>query len=224
MHCVAIELDKPSNRATAFGLLTVIPLLVWWAGWYPAIMSSDSIDQWNQVLIFEFHNTHPITHTMSLWAVSLVWESPGAVALVQVLLFSVILAVIARRLVQLGIRLWMAVLVVWIIALLPMTGATVISVWKDVPFTLAMGWVFTELLLVAANRSRFWATWAAPTRLGVGLGLMWAFRANGKLTVLLFVLILAIGFVGAGAVWCRWPQRWLDSESFSPQFSLRYSP
>jgi hypothetical protein len=187
-------LDKPSNRVTALGLLTAIPLLVWWAGWYPAIMSSDSVDQWNQVLVFEFQNTHPITHTMSLWLVSLVWESPGAVALLQALLFSVLLAVIARRLVQLGIRMWMAVLAVWIIALLPMTGATVISVWKDIPFTLAMGWVFTELLLLAANRSRFWATWTAPTRLGIGLGLMWAFRANGKLTVLLFVLILAISF------------------------------
>jgi len=83
---------------------------------------------------------------------------------------------------------------VWVIALLPMTAVTTLAIWKDVPFTLAMGWVFTELLLMAKDKSRFWRTWYGPVRLGVGLGLMWAFRANGKLTVLVFVVALVIGF------------------------------
>jgi hypothetical protein len=169
-------------------------MLVWWAGWYPAIMSSDSVDQWGQVLSFEFFNSHPITHTAYLWIISLAWQTPGAVALLQVLLFAALLAVISRRLVQIGVRTWMAVTVVWVIALLPMTAVTAIAIWKDVPFTLAMGWVFTELILVARNRARYWKTWHGPVRLGIGLGLMWALRANGKLTVIVFVIALAIGF------------------------------
>jgi hypothetical protein len=185
---------NPTHRAHALGSLTLLPLLAWWAGWFPAIMSSDSVDQWNQVLIFDFQNTHPIAHTTYLWAVSLVWQSPGAVALVQVILTAALLAVIARRLVDLGVELWMSVGIVWIIALLPMTGAMTIAIWKDVPFTLAMGWVFTELLLLAKGRKRFWATWHGPVRLGAALGLMWALRANGKLTVVVFVVALGIVF------------------------------
>ncbi len=208
MHAVTSVLTDQTRRATVLGSLTIIPLLVWWAGWFPAIMSSDSTDQWGQVLAFSFQNVHPITDTAFLWVVSLVWASPGAVALVQVVLMALLLAVVARRLVQLGVRMPMAVAAVWIIALLPMTAATTITIWKDVPFTLAMGWVFTELLLLAANRDRFWATWHAPVRLGVGLGLMWALRANGKFTVIAFAVVLAVVFsarwrnllIGGGAM------------------------
>ena len=195
MHAVTLSITSSRDRATLLGTLTILPFLVWWAGWFPAIMSSDSVDQWNQVLIFDFQNTHPITHTAYLWVVSLIWQSPAAVALVQVILTSVLLAVIARRLVDVGVKVWMSVGIVWIIAVLPMTGAMTIAIWKDVPFTLAMGWAFTELLLLAKGRKRFWATWHGPVRLGAALGLMWALRANGKLTVLAFVIVLGVVFV-----------------------------
>ena len=194
MQEVPNALSTAHMKATTLGSLTVIPLLIWWAGWYPAIMSSDSVDQWGQVLAFEFHNSHPITHTAYMWVVSLVWQTPAAVALVQVVLVAGILALIAGRLVQIGSQLWMAVAAVWIVALLPMTATMTISIWKDVPFTIAMAWVFTELLLLARDRARFWSSWNGPVRLGFGLGLMWALRANGKLTVLVFVLAIVIGF------------------------------
>ncbi len=184
----------PIRTATAAGALTVVPLLIWWAGWFPGLMTSDSIDQWNQALTSEFSNHHPITHTAFLWVVSLVWESPGAVALIQVLLMALLLAMIARRLVQVGIPLVVSIVTVWVIALLPMTGATTISILKDIPFGLAMGWVFVELLALAQDRTRFWATWFGPVRLGVALGLLWALRANGKYTVILLVVALAIGY------------------------------
>jgi hypothetical protein len=188
-------LDAPAEtRATFFASLAVLPLLVWWFGWFPGIMSSDSIDQWNQVLTFDFYSLHPITHTAFLWGISLFWESPGAVALVQVLLTGVLLAFIARRLVQLGVMMWIAVGTMWIVALLPMTGAMTITIWKDVPFTLAMGWVFVELLGMGRSRIRFWEGWSGPIRLGIALGLMWALRANGKITVIVFAAALIIAF------------------------------
>lgn len=194
MWCVRIDLSSPYNRATAVGSLTIIPLLVWWAGWYPAIMSSDSVDQWAQVLAFEFYNSHPITHTASMWVVSLVWQSPAAIALVQVVLVAGILALVARRLVQIGIRTWLATGAVWVIALLPMTAAMSISIWKDVPFTIVTVWVFTELLLMAKDRSQYWSSWPGPIRLGIALGLMWALRSNGKLTVIVFILAIVLAF------------------------------
>lgn len=194
MRSVPAVPTPPHVRATALGSLTIVPLLVWWAGWFPAIMSSDSVDQWNQVLIFDFQNAHPITHTAYLWFVSLFWQSPGAVALVQVGLTAVVLAVIARRLVRIGVSLWFSVGAVWVIAVLPMTGAMTIAIWKDVPFSLAMAWVFTELLLLARDRTRFWSGWHGPLRLGAGLGLMWALRANGRFTAVAFIMVLAIVF------------------------------
>lgn len=186
--------DPPDRRATLLGALTVLPLLVWWAGWAPAIMTSDSIDQWNQALSFEFFTAHPITHTASLWLVSIVWSSPAAVTLVHVVATSGLLALVARRLVQIGVPMWFAVGTVWGVAVLPMTGAMTVTMWKDVPFSLAMLWVATELLLMARDRAAFWQGLWGPARLGVALGLVWAFRANGRLTALVFFVALLVGF------------------------------
>lgn len=188
------DYSRDARIATWAGALTLIPLLVWWTGWFPGFMSSDSIDQWNQALTFEFQNSHPITHTASLWFISLVWESPGAVALVQVVLMATIFAFIARRLVGLGVPKALSIAAVWVIAILPMTAATTITLWKDIPFALAMAWAFTELLLLAADRTRFWSGWYGPVRLGLAFGLMWAMRANGKYTVIVFAIALGIAY------------------------------
>jgi hypothetical protein len=182
------------RSATALGALSTLPLLVWWAGWAPAIMSSDSIDQWNQALTFEFINTHPILHTVILWFVSLIWASPAAVTLVHVAATATILALVARRLVAIGVRVVVAVGAVWLIALLPMTGAMTVTMWKDVPFSLAMLWVVTELLLMARDRGAFWTGIWGPGRLGIALGFMWALRENGRLTAAVFALALAFAF------------------------------
>jgi hypothetical protein len=187
---------RTPDRATALASLTLLPMMVWWLGWFPGIMSSDSIDQWNQAVTYDFYSLHPITHTAYLWGISLIWESPGAVALVQVLLTAILLMFVARRLVQIGVNMWIAVGAMWIIALLPMTGAMTIAIWKDVPFSLAMGWVFVELLDLARDRTRYWSRFDGPLRLGVALGLMWALRANGKLTVIVFAAALVIAFRG----------------------------
>ena len=47
------------------GWLSVIPMLIWWLGWFPGYLSPDSIDQLGQVARFDFANIHPISHTAS---------------------------------------------------------------------------------------------------------------------------------------------------------------
>ena len=83
---------------------------------------------------------------------------------------------------------------VWLAAILPMVGATTITIWKDVPYTLALLWAFTELLLMARDRATFWAGWWGPLRLGTTLGLLMVYRHNGWITVVLVTMALAIGF------------------------------
>ena len=189
----------PTERvrgATALGALSALPLLVWWAGWAPAIMSSDSTDQWNQALSFEFVNTHPIMHTVFLWVVSLAWASPAGVTLVHVAITTTLLALVARRLVAIGVGVVVAVGAVWAIALLPMTGAMTVTMWKDVTFSLAMLWVIVELLAMARDQVAFWTRWWGPIRLGIALGLVWGLRANGLYTVAIFAVALTIAFRG----------------------------
>jgi len=186
------------DRALTLGWLSVAPLLVWWLGWFPGFMSSDSIDQLGQVDRFDFFNFHPIVHTFSMWVATRVWDNPGAITLLQVLILAGLLGFLARRLTQVGVPWWLTVAAAWITAALPMVGATTITIWKDIPYSLAMVWAFAELLALARDRDRFWSSWWGPLRLGTALGLMWALRANGKVTVVIFAVALAIGF------WRQW--------------------
>lgn len=185
-------LRKSDTRAFLLGTLSVVPMLVWWAGWFPGLMSSDSVDQYRQAVSFEFSNFHPITHTASMWLITAVWESPGAVTLVQVLAMAAVLGVVAMRLFRLGVPLWAAVGAAWLVGIVPMVAVTTITVWKDVGFATAMVWAFTELLALARDRTAFWASWGGPARLGTALGLVWALRSNGFLTVLLVLGVLVV--------------------------------
>lgn len=187
------RLTKP-DVAMLLGWLGVLPLLTWWLGWFPGFLTPDSIDQLGQIDRFEFFNFHPIAHTFSMWVVTRVWDHPGAITLVQVLLLAGLLGLLARRLTQIGVPWWLTVAAAWITASLPMVGATTIAVWKDVPYSLAMVWAFAELVALARDRDGFWTSWWGPLRLGTALGLMWALRANGKITVVIIVIALAIGF------------------------------
>ena len=118
----SIDLSK-ENRALLLGWLSVLPLLVWWLGWFPGFMSSDSIDQLGQVDRFEFFNFHPIVHTFSMWIISTVWDHPGAVTFVQVVVLAGLLGFLARRLTQIGVPWWLAVGAAWVTAALPMVGS-----------------------------------------------------------------------------------------------------
>jgi hypothetical protein len=188
------SVDHRANLALLLGALSVVPLLVWWLGWFPGFLSSDSIDQLGQADRFEFSNFHPATHTITLWAITRIWDDPGAVTLVQAIAMAGLLAVAARRLVQLGVHIALAVGAVWLAAVLPMVGATTITIWKDVPYTLGLLWAFTELLLMARDRPAFWNGLWGPLRLGAALGLLMVYRHNGWITVAFVTLALAIGF------------------------------
>lgn len=181
----------PDARGFRLSLLTFLPLFVWWLGWFPGILSSDSIDQLTQVESGDINNFHPAAHTISMWIITRIWDSPGAVSLVQVALVALLLSLIAKRLIQLGVPMWGAVATVWVVALLPAVGPMVVAIWKDVPFTLAFLWAFSELLLLARLREEYWKAWQNPARLGTAFAAMWLFRHNGLLTVVVVAIVLA---------------------------------
>lgn len=166
--------------------MAVLPPFVWWLGWFPGFVSSDSVDQLGQVAGFEFTNQHPAVHSFTMWIVTRIWDNPGMITLVQLVVLGVVLSFLAGRLTELGLPPTAAGVIVVSIAALPAVSTTTIAIWKDVPFTLGLIWAFGELLGLAADPGRWGMRWP-PIRLGLALGVVWLFRHNGFLTVLPFL-------------------------------------
>ncbi len=181
-----------ARRAFWLASLALLPLFVWWLGWFPAFVSSDSLDQLRQIETGEYTNGHPAFHTITLWAITRVWNNPGAISLVQIIVLALLLGLIAKRLQQLGVPVWLVVGTAWLVALSPAVGPTSITLWKDVAFTAAFLWVFAELLMLARLSDAYWRDPWNPARLGSALSLLWLYRHNGFLTVLGLLAVLAI--------------------------------
>ncbi len=181
-----------ARRAFWLASLAFLPLFVWWLGWFPAFVSSDSLDQLRQVETGQYSNGHPAFHTITLWAITRFWNNPGAVTLVQMVTLAMLLGLIAKRLHQLGVPLWLVVGAAWIVGLSPAVGPTSMTLWKDVAFTAAFLWVLAELLLLVRLSDAYWRDPWNQVRLGAALSLLWLYRHNGFLTVLGVVAVLAI--------------------------------
>ncbi|MFQ5948037.1 MAG: hypothetical protein ACE5KX_04160 [Acidimicrobiia bacterium] len=174
------------------GLGTVIPLLVWWLGWFPGFLSKESLEQLAEVEQFRFTSLYPPIHTIALWAGTRLWNTPGAVALLQVLAMVLLLATVSRRLTRLGMPVAVAVGTVWAVSSLPAVGSITVAVWSDVAFALALVWTFVELLALARLGDAFWANRANQVRLGSALALVWLLRRSGPLTVVLLAFVFLV--------------------------------
>jgi hypothetical protein len=181
------------RRVTLLASLSGLPLLAWWLGWFPGFVSFDVIAQLEQAASNSYFNQHPAIHTLLLDVSWNLLGSPGYLGLVQVGVLTLLLVVIARRLVRIGVSFWLAVGAVWFVAALPAVGATTVALWKDIPFSLGFLWVFAELLLLAHEGTAAWARRWTPLRMGLALAVMWLFRHNGFLTVVPVLVVL--GFV-----------------------------
>jgi hypothetical protein len=169
----------------------VLPLFVWWMGWYPGFASSDSIDQLIQARTGVYYNHHPAIHTFYLDILSLDTTRPGLVSLTQIALFVGLLAYACKRLVEVGVPSWLAIGAAWLLGLSPAIAPTTIGLWKDVLFAFFLMWAWIELLYLSGERAKAGMHWSAMARLGAALSGVWLVRGNGPITVLITLLTVA---------------------------------
>jgi hypothetical protein len=123
-------------------------VLIWGgylAAFWPAILSDDSLDQWNQLLSLQLTAYQPPLHTLTNWLITRLWLSPTAVAIAQIVALALALCLVLWGCARLGAPAWMRwATAVWL-ALVPANGFLTVTLWKDAPYTVA------HVLLVALS-------------------------------------------------------------------------
>ena len=137
-----------SKNFLRYSLVSFIGLTFYWLMFFPAIMSIDVVNQWEQMLSFQINDAHPAAHTLYFWVLTRIWHNPAIVALFQILAFSVVVGKIMDFFEQEGVPK----LLLWVIAVLfgvnPLNAINIINIWKDTLFTLFFLIIFLFLLKI----------------------------------------------------------------------------
>jgi hypothetical protein len=183
-------MSSPRVPAHWYASLVILPFTVWWLGFYPGFGHTDTFDQWAQLKTEVISNYHPAIHTIYLDVLSLDGSRPGLVTAFQLIALAALLVYAAKWLIRAGVPSWLAVGTMILLGLSPAIPPTTMALWKDVPFALFCVWAWVELLALGVDEDRRARTlpWV---RLGVALSGVWLFRANGILTALGMLIVLA---------------------------------
>jgi hypothetical protein len=169
--------------------------LLWWAAFYPALMSYDSAAYVLQVTKGPWANNYSVLYDVLVWLSLHATGGLAALALVQTAAMSAALGYTVAAFRRLGIPgRWTAAAAV-IVAALPPTGTFVIFVWKDVGFALCVYLVVpTAAHLVSLRGSPGWRRDPRVNWLIAALGLemlgIMLFRLNGFLVVAIAAAVM----------------------------------
>lgn len=183
----AVFVSRRRDFILPSGLLFVILIGVYWLAFYPGLMTSDSLDQWQQAMTLRINNHHPAFHTGLIWLITRVWASAAAVSLCQIAFFALVVGWLMHELAAWGTPVWARTLVSLLLALSPVNGVMLMTLWKDIAFSIGV------ILLSGL--------WLRAARLGADVWRRKAFLVANTVTLIALCLLrhngiaLAVGML-----------------------------
>jgi len=157
----AISTQEPVNASPMAWLWYAMPCFVVWTiylmAFWPGSMSPDSLYQWKETLTGQFTDWHPAFHTMNIWLINHLWFSPAAVAFAQIFALGSIAGWGLAGLGRLGAPRKMLWGVSLLFALSLVNGVMVITLWKDIAYSIAV-LALTLLVLQIVSSNGLWFT------------------------------------------------------------------
>jgi hypothetical protein len=158
------------------------------AAYWPAQMSPDSINQWQQIVKGEYNDAHPILSSLFYKMAYGVYPFPQSAVILQLVVFTAATWLFLKESLAWGANPRLVAIFAILFPLFPSNFLIVTTLWKDVPFT--AGLIILAALTAREVRHKFTFKinslfWMA----GAGAFII-AMRHNGILIVLLFFLIL----------------------------------
>jgi hypothetical protein len=151
--------------ATLIALMTAafwLWLAVWLAGFAPAVMTPDSIDEWLQTIDGHYRNESPFLHTLTLAFTRKLWDSPSTIILLQITLLALAFGLSLRSLSRgkPSRLLWLAYAALFFA--FPIFGAYAVTIWKDVLFSIglflfAIMWIDKPFMIRSIGGKWQWA-------------------------------------------------------------------
>lgn len=175
-------------------LLYAMPCYFIWTmyllAFWPGSMSPDSLSQWQNAMTGRFHDWHPAFHSMNIWVIIRIWQSPAAVAFTQIFFLGLAAGwgmVTLRRFGVSAPAIWASV---FLFALSPLTGFMVITLWKDVAYTICVLVITLCVIQIIISNGEWINKRGAWFLFGLIIALTALYRHNGVLAAFGTPLVL----------------------------------
>jgi len=185
-----MKLSRMELSWLPYALPCVIVWSVYLLSFFPGIMSPDSIEQWKQLLEFKFVDVHPVFHTLTNWLITRVWLSPAAIAFSQIIALAIVFGLTMRELELMHVPRWARITITLAFSLSPVNGFMSITLWKDVPFTIALLALWMLLLRIVCTNESALVSSRFLIALTVVLVAVSLYRHNGLPVVALIIVTL----------------------------------
>lgn len=125
-------------RILIYSLPSIVIYSFYLISYFPGAMSPDSLDQWSQTISHEFNDWHPVAHTWFIMLTTIIWKSPAAYSVVQILILAFIIGYLGYTFEKYGVRKFLIWMIVLCMSLIPINGIYSITMWKDILYSACM--------------------------------------------------------------------------------------
>ena len=175
--------NKMKDDKKVFICSFFIFMIVWtvvFIGMFPGTITSDSIDQYLQALgIWKFNNAHPVLMTFLLRITLIISKNPAFFIYLQIIFFSVLLSFILTFLYKNGLSKKAIYIFSVLFAILPSSYLLIVTLWKDVIFTISLLWMTYLVLKMLLNEKEFFVNKKNSIFFIIATMLVSFFRHNG---------------------------------------------
>lgn len=172
-------------------LIIAITWIIASSGFYPANMTSDSVDQWAQALgVVPIYASHPPLLAILMRGLSYIWESPFVVIVFNICFFASVFASITTYLYKKGLK-YKTIIIITILFTLSINNISLVTIlWKDIPFTISFMWLTFELYKIYDQKELYFKNKFNCISLITAMILVNLIRSNGLIQLITVFLIL----------------------------------
>lgn len=184
------------KKTLLFFSIIILPWIVYFLAFSPAIMTVDSQSQWAQAVgLKPLGEQHPIIYTMFLRFTYQIFPNPSLFIILQLVAGAFLIAKILTAFWKKGFELKYLILLAILYGIYPINGFYMVTLWKDIPFAI----LFTLFIYYIGKIYVSSGTWLSDSWLNPPLLLLLCFITSefrkNAFPVVLIVLILFFFFL-----------------------------
>lgn len=184
-----MNLLKKTYKDIIIFLIPFLIFIILLFSYYPGLITYDGINQWNQVQNGTINNAHPFFSTYFMLIISKFWNSPRAVLVFQIFIFSFFWSIICNK--TRKNNYGRQVIYTFLISLIPIISMYSITLWKDVLYSYYL-MMLAFLTYYFAKEKKYKMNIFDYICLGLLLFLIYSYRHNAIVAVVLYFIIFTI--------------------------------